>query len=71
MAVDKGKKGASKRLEALLSHVCGETGVTLAMYGLLSFSTSSEDTAARVVREAKLVPALVFALEKFEAPAAR
>jgi hypothetical protein len=57
-------------MELLLAHVCGETGVTVAMYGLLAFSSSADAlgvSSARVVKEAKIVPALIFQLERFEA----
>jgi hypothetical protein len=63
-------KAPSKRMELLLSHVCGETGVTVSMYGLLGFSSSSDamgESSARVLKEAKIVPALIFQLERFEA----
>lgn len=69
-AVFRAIKSPSKRMELLLSHVCGETGVTVSMYGLLGFSSSSDAmgaSSARVIKEAKIVPALIFQLERFEA----
>ena len=66
--------GASPKLPsrytALIAKLCGDESLCAAMYNLITYVGQMEadvKTAARAKKEARLIPDLVFAVDKFEA----
>ena len=67
-------RGARQRLAAPRAHVvgllCGEDSLGTSMYGLISYVGACDaqtKTASRAMQEARLIPELVFVVDKFEA----
>ena len=63
-----------KRYEKIVEALCGEESLCSAMYNMIAFVGACDQntkTAARAKREAKLIPELVYHVDKFEAEAVK